>query len=30
MSDIDTYIAAITDDVMKKRLKEIVKERKAK
>lgn len=30
MSDIDTYIAAITDDVMKKRLREIVKERKAK
>ena len=30
MSDIDTYVASITDDVMKKRLREIIKERKAK
>ena len=30
MSDIDTYIAWITDTEMKKRLKEIVKERKWK
>ena len=30
MSDIDTYIAWITDTTMKKRLKEIVKERKWK
>ena len=30
MSDIDTYIAWITDAEMKKRLKEIVKERKWK
>lgn len=30
MSDIDTYVASITDEEMKKRLKEIIKERKAK
>ena len=30
MSDIDTYIAWITDTTMKKRLKEIIKERKLK
>jgi hypothetical protein len=30
MNDIDTYIAWITDAEMKKRLRDIVKERKAK
>lgn len=30
MNDIDNYIASITDAEMKKRLKDIVKERKAK
>lgn len=30
MNDIDNYIASITDTEMKKRLKDIVKERKAK
>lgn len=30
MNDLDTYIASITDATMKKRLKEIVKERKWK
>ena len=30
MSDIDTYVAAITDEEMKKRLREIIKERKNK
>jgi hypothetical protein len=30
MNDTDNYIASITDAEMKKRLKDIVKERKAK
>ena len=30
MNDIDTYIAWITDTIIKKRLKDIVKERKGK
>jgi hypothetical protein len=30
MNDIDNYIASITDTEMKKRLKDILKERKAK